>query len=160
MVESAKISRYETATSEILSVVSGESDTVARMATTASMLAAAFDTFSWCGFYRVDPRNDQELVIGPYQGPLGCLRIAFGRGVCGAAAARRETVVVEDVHAFPDHIACDATARSEIVVPVYDAAGTLLAVLDVDSRETATFNEVDAKCLRSLIDQVFAVSEA
>jgi GAF domain-containing protein len=104
--------------------------------------------------------NGQELVIGPYQGPLGCLRIAFGRGVCGAAAARRETVVVEDVHAFPDHIACDATSESEIVVPVFDATGALLAVLDVDSRSKATFDGVDAEHLRALLDQVFAVSGA
>ncbi len=153
-----KIRRYQDATPEILAVVAGEPDVVARMATVAALLAAAFKDFSWCGFYRVDPNNDQELVIGPYQGPLGCLRIAFGRGVCGAAAARRETVVVEDVHAFPDHIACDATSESEIVVPVFDAAGALLAVLDVDSRDKATFDAVDAKHLRALLDQIFAVS--
>ena len=100
-----------------------------------------------------------ELVIGPYQGPLGCLRIAFGtRGVRRGGGAKRETVIVEDVHAFPDHIACDATAMSEIVVPVFDGAGTLLAVLDVDSRATATFDAVDAGRLRALIDKVFAVS--
>jgi GAF domain-containing protein len=155
-----KIRRYEDAAPEILAVVAGEPDIVARMATLASMLAAAFEDFSWCGFYRVDPLNDQELVIGPYQGPLGCLRIAFGRGVCGAAAARRETVIVEDVHAFPDHIACDASSMSEIVVPVFDAAGALLAVLDVDSRSKATFDGVDAEHLRALLDQVFAISGA
>jgi L-methionine (R)-S-oxide reductase len=160
LTRAEKIRRYEAAAPEILAVVAGERDAVARMATVASMLAAAFEGVSWCGFYRVDPAKDQELVIGPYQGPLGCLRIAFGRGVCGAAAARRETVIVEDVHAFPDHIACDATAQSEIVVPVFDAAGVLFAVLDVDSRETATFDEADAEHLRALIDAVFAVSGA
>ena len=160
MARAEKDRRYDDATSEILAVVVGEPDVVARMATVASMLTAAFPEMSWCGFYRVDPINDQELVVGPYQGPLGCLRIAFGRGVCGAAAARRETVIVEDVHAFPDHIACDATARSEIVVPVFDAGGTLLAVLDLDSRELATFDDVDASRLRDLIDRVFAVSAA
>jgi L-methionine (R)-S-oxide reductase len=156
----AKIRRYEDAAPAILAVVAGEPDIVARMATVAAMLAAAFEDFSWCGFYRVDPTNGQELVIGPYQGPLGCLRIAFGRGVCGAAAARRETVIVEDVHAFPDHIACDVSSRSEIVVPVFDASGVLLAVLDVDSRSQATFDPVDAKHLRALLDAVFAVSHA
>jgi GAF domain-containing protein len=158
MTTSEKSRRYEATTPEILAVVAGEPDGVARMATVASMLAAAFETVSWCGFYRVDPRNDRELVIGPYQGPLGCLRIAFGRGVCGAAAATRETVVVEDVHAFPDHIACDVTAMSEIVVPVFDGAGALIAVLDVDSRDKGTFDAVDADHLRRLIDGVFAVS--
>lgn len=156
--QAEKIRAYRETQTEILAVVSGESDLVARMATVASMLFATLAEASWCGFYRVDPQNDQELVVGPYQGPLGCLRIAFGRGVCGAAAARRETVIVEDVHAFPDHIACDATAQSEIVVPVFDAAGTLIAVLDCDSRDKATFDGVDAEHLRALIDSVFAVS--
>jgi GAF domain-containing protein len=155
-----KTQRYEDATTEILAVVAGEDDVIARMATVASLLAAAFEGISWCGFYRVDPLNACELVIGPYQGPLGCLRIAFGRGVCGAAAERRETVIVEDVHAFPGHIACDATAQSEIVLPVFDHAGNLLAVLDLDSRETAMFDAVDAKHLRALLDAVFAVSGA
>ena len=156
MMQSEKLRRYETATSEILSVLAGETDEVARMATVASMLAAAFETFSWCGFYRVDPNSERELVIGPYQGPLGCLRIAFGRGVCGAAAAKRETVMVEDVHAFPDHIACDATAMSEIVLPVFDDARNLIAVLDVDSRDKATFDSTDAEWLRTLLDDIFA----
>jgi L-methionine (R)-S-oxide reductase len=160
ILRAKKTSRYEAAISEILAVVAGEPDVVARMATVASMLAAAFEDVSWCGFYRVDPLNDQELVIGPYQGPLGCLRIAFGRGVCGAAAARRETVIVEDVHAFPDHIPCDASSLSEIVVPVFDPDGRLLAVLDVDSRSKATFDAVDAEHLRALLDHVFAVSGA
>ena len=155
-----KARRYLDATPEILAVVAGEPDPVARMATVAVMLAAAFPEFSWCGFYRVDPANGRELVVGPYQGPLGCLRIAFGRGVCGAAAERRETVIVEDVHAFADHIACDVTSQSEIVVPVFDPGGVMLAVLDVDSRSTATFDETDAKHLRVLIDRVFAVSAA
>ena len=158
--EIEKTRRYEAAAAEILAVVAGEGDLVARMATVAAMLAAAFEEVSWCGFYRVDSADDRELVIGPYQGPLGCLRIAFGRGVCGAAAERRETVIVEDVHAFPGHIACDATSESEIVVPVLDAAGALLAVLDLDSRSKATFDAIDATHLRALLDAVFAVSGA
>ena len=154
----SKSHRYDDAAAEILAVLAGEHDTIARMSTFASMLTAAFPEFSWCGFYRLDPTNARELVIGPYQGPLGCLRIAFGRGVCGAAAERRETVIVEDVHAFADHIACDVSSESEIVVPVFDAQGTLLAVLDLDSRSKASFDAVDAECLRSLLDRVFAVS--
>ena len=158
--ESQKSRRYEEASAEILSVVEGEPNLTARMATVASLLASAFPEFSWCGFYQVDPLNPQELVVGPYQGPLGCLRIAFGRGVCGAAAQKRETVIVEDVHAFPDHIACDASSLSEIVLPVLDPEGELLAVLDVDSRSKATFDETDARYLRAILDGVFAVRPA
>ncbi len=150
--------RYDDATAEILAVLQGESDEVARMTTVASMLSAAFPEFSWCGFYRVDPKKPRELVVGPYQGPLGCLRIAFGRGVCGASAERGETVIVEDVHAFADHIACDVSAMSEIVTPVFGPTGALVAVLDVDSRTKSTFDETDSGALRALIDRVFPVS--
>ncbi|KAK0350055.1 hypothetical protein LTR94_030577, partial [Friedmanniomyces endolithicus] len=95
-----------------------------------------------------------ELVVGPYQGTLGCLRIPFGRGVCGAAAKTRETQIVEDVHAFPGHIACDSRSASEIVVPVLDAAGGLIAVLDVDATETAAFDAVDAAALERLMAKI------
>ena len=95
-------------------------------------------------------------MVGPYQGTLGCLRIAFGRGVCGAAAATRQTQVVPDVHAFPGHIACDSRSASEIVVPVFDAAGALIAVLDVDATEPAAFDDVDAEALERLMARVFA----
>ena len=118
------------------------------------MLAAAFDTFLWTGFYLVDPTR-RELVVGPYQGSLGCLRIAFGRGVCGTAAARRQTVIVPDVHAFPGHIACDSRARSEIVVPVTDANGKLIAVLDVDSAEHDAFDDIDRVGLEAVVARIF-----
>lgn len=153
-----KIRRYGEATPEILAVVQGEPNLVARMATVSSMLASAFPEFSWCGFYQVDQAPGRELVVGPYQGPLGCLRIAFGRGVCGVSAERRETMIVEDVHAFPDHIACDASSQSEIVLPVLGADGALLAVLDIDSRSKGTFDETDARYLRALLDAVFGLS--
>ena len=97
---------------EILAVLEGEPNLTARMATVSSMLADAFPTFFWTGFYVVDPEREGELVVGPYQGTLGCLRIAFGRGVCGAAARDRATQVVEDVHAFPGHIACDSRSSA------------------------------------------------
>ena len=127
------------------------------MATVSAMLAQAFaPRFFWTGFYVVDPIKGDELVVGPYQGTLGCLRIAFGRGVCGAAAARGETLVVDDVHAFPGHIACDARSRSEIVVPVRDRAGRLIAVLDVDSAEPAAFDAADRAGLEAMVAQVFA----
>jgi L-methionine (R)-S-oxide reductase len=150
-----KPQRYVRVAEEIEAVLKGEEDRTARMATVAAMLSAEFEGFYWTGFYCVDPARDRELVIGPYQGTLGCLRIAFERGVCGAAAARRETLIVPDVDAFPGHIACDSRSRSEIVVPVMDEGGDLIAVLDVDSTELATFDEVDAAGLETILRRVF-----
>lgn len=136
--------RYERIAREIAAVIDGETSITARYATAACLLAHAFaPRFFWTGFYVVDPARGDELVVGPYQGTLGCLRIRFGKGVCGAAAAARETLIVPDVHAFPGHIACDAQSRSEIVVPVFDAAGDLAAVLDVDSTQLDAFGEDD-----------------
>ena len=155
-----KAEAYAEVESEILAVLDGETNRVARMATVASMLADAFPAFFWTGFYVVDPDKASEgageLVVGPYQGTLGCLRIAFGRGVCGTAAATGQTQVVEDVHAFPGHIACDSRSASEIVVPVFDADGALIAVFDVDATETAAFDAVDATALERLMKAVFA----
>ena len=126
------------------------------MATVASMLASSFAHFFWTGFYVVDPDKPAELVVGPYQGTLGCLRIAFGRGVCGTAAATGQTQVVPDVHAFPGHIACDSRSASEIVVPVRDAAGQLIAVLDIDATEPSAFDEVDQDWLERILADTFA----
>ena len=150
-----KAARYAEVEAEILAVLDGEPDRIARMATVSSMLADAFPAFFWTGFYGVDPAKGDELVVGPYQGTLGCLRIPFGRGVCGAAAAERRTQIVEDVHAFPGHIACDSRSASEIVVPVLDPSGALIAVLDVDATEKAAFDAVDAEWLERLIAKVF-----
>ncbi|MDZ4108384.1 MAG: GAF domain-containing protein [Brevundimonas sp.] len=151
-----KAARYAEVEGEILAVLDAEPNRVARMATVASMLADAFPAFFWTGFYVVDPDQADTLVVGPYQGTLGCLRIAFGRGVCGAAARDRTTRIVEDVHAFPGHIACDARSASEIVVPVFDAAGALIAVFDVDATETSAFDAADAAALERLMARVFA----
>ncbi|MFA4893620.1 GAF domain-containing protein [Brevundimonas sp.] len=151
-----KAARYAELEDEILAVLDGEPNRVARMATVASMLADAFPVFFWTGFYVVDPDKADELVVGPYQGTLGCLRIAFGRGVCGAAARDRATQIVDDVHAFPGHIACDARSASEIVVPVFDADGGLIAVFDVDATETSAFDAADAYALERLMARVFA----
>ncbi len=120
------------------------------------MLADAFPAFFWTGFYVVDPDKFEELVVGPYQGTLGCLRIPVGRGVCGTAARDRATQVVEDVNAFPGHIACDSRSASEIVVPVLDSTGDLIAVFDVDSTEIAAFDAIDAEALERLMARVFA----
>jgi GAF domain-containing protein len=151
----AKVERYAEVAAEIAAVLEGEANGVARLATVASMLAQSFGRFFWTGFYLVDPARPDELVVGPYQGTLGCLRIGFGQGVCGTAAARLETQIVPDVEAFPGHIACDARSRSEIVVPVLGRGGRLLGVLDVDSTELAAFDEVDAHGLEQILAHAF-----
>jgi GAF domain-containing protein len=155
-----KSDRYAEVEQEILAVLDGEPNLTARMATVASMLADAFDDYFWTGFYVVDPAKSDELVVGPYQGTLGCLRIAFGRGVCGAAAATGQTQVVPDVHAFPGHIACDSRSASEIVVPVRDATGSLIAVFDVDAVVPAAFDQADAEALERILGKVFAGDHA
>lgn len=149
-----KPARYAEVLEEIGSVLEGEPNLVARMATVASMLHDAMSGFFWTGFYVVDKHD--ELVVGPYQGTLGCLRIRFGRGVCGTAAAEGRTIIVDDVDAFPGHIACDSRSKSEIVVPVVDSAGRLIAVLDVDSAEPATFDSTDAEWLERILARVFS----
>lgn len=142
---------YDRLKQEIASVVAGETSETARFATAACLFAHAFaPRYFWTGFYQVDPQKPGELVVGPYQGTLGCLRIPFGRGVCGAAAKTGETQLVADVHAFPGHIACDDRSQSEIVVPVYRADGSLAAVLDVDSSEKNAFDETDKAGLEAI----------
>ena len=137
----------------ICAVCEGEDDPVALMATVACELFHAFDDFHWVGFYRVVAPD--LLKIGPYQGGHGCLVIPFSRGVCGAAAREGRTRVVADVDAFPGHIACAASTRSEIVAPVFGPDGRLLGVLDVDSDEPAAFDAADAAALEAILAQVF-----
>lgn len=142
---------YARLAKEIEAVVAGETSATARYATAACLLAHNFaPRFFWTGFYVVDPQKPQELVVGPYQGTLGCLRIPFGRGVCGAAAQTGETQLVRDVHAFPGHIACDSRSKSEIVVPVFSADGKLAAVLDVDSDQLDAFDSEDQAGLEAI----------
>ena len=149
--------RYRELREEVAAVLDGEPDRVARMATITSMTAHAFpDRFFWAGFYVVDPAEGNEMVVGPYQGTLGCLRIAFGRGVCGTAAVQRRVVIVDDVDAFPGHIACDSRSRSEIVLPVLNANGELIAVFDVDSTEPAAFTQADAEGLAAILADSFS----
>ena len=153
-----KSARYTELAEEVAAVLEGEPDRTARMATVVSMLHHAFDHFFWTGFYLVDSAKGDELVVGPYQGTLGCLRIAFGRGVCGTAASRRETVIVDDVEAFPGHIPCDARSRSEIVTPVFDASSALIGVFDVDAVDVAAFDRVDAAGLSRILNECFGAS--
>ncbi len=150
-----KKERYADVAREIAAVLDGEPNLVARMATAANILHHAFDHYFWTGFYLVDPEKPSELVIGPYQGTLGCLRIPFSKGVCGACAARRETIIVPDVHEFPGHIACDSRSESEIVVPVFDRAGRLIAVFDVDSDQKDQFDEIDRAGLERIMAEAF-----
>jgi len=123
-------------------------DDIALMSTINSVLANRFEYFFWTGFYRV---CGERLVVGPYIGTVGCLQIEFGRGVCGTAAARRDTLIVPDVSVFPGHIACDPSSKSEIVVPVFDRDGALIAVLDVDSDRLNAFDDEDRAGLQRII---------
>jgi L-methionine (R)-S-oxide reductase len=134
---------------ETESILTGITDEIAGMATMSCLLSQGFGHL-WAGFYRVV--SPGRLLVGPYQGTLGCLEIAFGRGVCGTAAARRETVIVPDVQAFPGHIACDGRSASEIVVPVFDRRKQLIAVLDIDSVERGTFDDTDRVALEKLVE--------
>ncbi|MBR1499527.1 MAG: GAF domain-containing protein [Bacteroidaceae bacterium] len=141
-----KQERYEALLPQIKSVVEDEPDLIANMANVAAMLHVTF-RFWWTGFYRV---QGEELVLGPFQGPMACTRIKKGRGVCGTAWAKAETQVVPDVDQFPGHIACSSASRSEIVVPIF-RAGEVVAVLDIDSAELDTFDETDRHYLEQII---------
>ena len=153
-----KAEAYRQLKEEIDSVVAGETSDTARYASAACLLAQAFKPrFFWTGFYLVDPLKPEELVVGPYQGTLGCLRIPFGKGVCGHVAATKEPIIVPDVHEFPGHIACDSASNSEIVVPVFRADGSLAAVLDVDSTEYDAFDETDQAGLVAICESLLSV---
>jgi GAF domain-containing protein len=145
----AKRDAYAELEGHVDAVLAGIDDPIAAMATMSALLHHGFGHL-WTGFYRV-VEPDRLLRVGPYQGTLGCLEIAFGKGVCGTAAAERRTVIVTDVHAFPGHITCDARSASEIVVPVLDAEGELVAVLDIDSERPGAFDEDDRAGLERLV---------
>ena len=145
---------YESFKKSIASLTNGEDDVIALMATFASELHHSDDRFDWTGFYRVTA--PQMLKIGPYQGGHGCLQISFNRGVCGAAARLEKTQLVEDVDAYPGHIACSSLTRSEIVLPVWDRSGSLLAVLDIDSNQLNAFTQTDVEALAPILASVFS----
>ena len=147
IAEGGKEQKYELLYKQIEALVQGESDPIANMANVAAMIHYTFG-FWWTGFYRV---VGDELVLGPFQGPLACSRIGYGRGVCGTAWKEQRTQVVPDVEQFPGHIACSSLSRSEIVVPVWKE-GKIIAVLDIDSEHLATFDTTDQKWLEKIVD--------
>ena len=143
---------WKDVSARIHALTEGEDDTIAKMATVACELFHAFERFHWVGFYR--NVGNETLKIGPYQGGHGCLVIPFARGVCGACATARETIIVPDVDAFSSHIACSSTTRSEIVLPVFEK-GELIAVLDIDSDFPDAFSEEDGRHLEAILKQAF-----
>ena len=142
-----KNEKYRLLERQVASLVEGETDVIAKMANIAAALHETFG-FWWTGFYRV---AGEELLLGPFQGPVACMHIPYGKGVCGTAWKRNETVVVPDVEEFPGHIACSSASKSEIVVPVHGAAGEVTAVLDIDSDQLASFDEVDRVRLERIV---------
>ena len=143
---------YKLLLAQVKAMVKNETDPVANMANVAALIQEAFP-FWWTGFYRV---IDDQLVLGPFQGPVACTRIGFGKGVCGTAWKEKKTLVVEDVEQFPDHIACSSESKSEIVVPLYKGE-EVIGVLDIDSEKLATFDETDRKWLEQIAEVVSAV---
>ena len=146
-----KADKYTTIFRTIQALVEGESDIIANMANVAALLHEEFG-FWWTGFYRVEQESDQ-LVLGPFQGPVACTRIQFGKGVCGKAWKRAETVIVPDVHQFPGHIACSSASNSEIVVPIFHGK-KVIAVLDIDSTEFNTFDQTDKEWLEKIVSLI------
>ncbi len=141
-----KNEKYRLLTKQISALIEGETDSVAVMANVCAAIHEMMGFF-WTGFYRV---KNGELVLGPFQGPVACMHIGFGRGVCGTAWKQREAIVVPDVEQFPGHIACSSLSRSEIVVPVFSKDGEVQAVLDIDSKELATFDDTDRQYLEEI----------
>ena len=146
IADGSKEEKYELLLKQIAAVTDAESDTIANMANITAMIHQTFN-FWWTGFYRV---VGEELVLGPFQGPLACSRIAFGRGVCGTAWREQTTQIVPDVEQFPGHIACSSLSRSEIVVPVWDG-DKIMAVLDIDSEQLSTFDTIDKEWLEKIV---------
>lgn len=141
-----KEEKYKGILPQVQALCEGEEDMIAKMANVSALLHQEFG-FWWTGFYRI---INNELILGPFQGPIACVHIAYGKGVCGTAWKERRTIVVPDVEEFPGHIACSSESRSEIVVPVF-CEGEFVAVLDIDSRELATFDDTDARCLEEIV---------
>ena len=144
---------YDSLIPQLAALVDGEPDLIANLANIAAALKEAFGFF-WVGFYL---KKDDQLVLGPFQGPIACTRISFDKGVCGAAYSLRETIIVPDVEQFPGHIACSSASRSEIVIPVFNQAGNVMMVLDVDSDQLSDFSDVDANGLERVVQLIKAM---
>ena len=142
-----KEEKYQLLQQQIAALIEGETDGVAVMANVSAAIHEAM-SFWWTGFYL---EKNGQLVLGPFQGPVACFRIAHGKGVCGTAYDRRETIVVPAVELFPGHIACSSESRSEIVVPIFATSGSVLGVLDIDSRELSTFDDTDRRYLEAIV---------
>ena len=147
IAQGGKADKYNTLYEQIVSLIENEPDMIARMANIAAMIHATFD-FWWTGFYRV---IDDKLVLAPFQGPLACTRIAYGKGVCGTAWKEKQTQLVPDVEQFPGHIACSSASKSEIVVPIINKEGNVTGVLDIDSEHLATFDDCDREWLEKIV---------
>ncbi|MDD2538762.1 MAG: GAF domain-containing protein [Bacteroidales bacterium] len=139
---------YEEVLANAASLLQDEPDLVANMANVCALIKESFK-FWWVGFYRVDDKG-RQLVLGPFQGPVACTRIPYGKGVCGSSWKQSKTLIVPDVEKFPGHIACSSRSRSEIVVPLFDQRGNVQAVLDIDSEKLNTFDKTDRKYLEQL----------
>ena len=145
-----KEEQYKELVANVKAIIEGETDMIAIMSNVAAEIHQTMK-FWWTGFYRV---KDGELILGPFQGPIACMHIAYGRGVCGTAWKKEETIIVTDVEQFPGHIACSSVSRSEIVVPVFDKDKNVIAVLDIDSENLATFDETDKKYLEAICEAI------
>ena len=150
-----KEEKYRLLLEQVQALTAGETDQVAVMSNVAAAIHETM-SFFWTGFYRV---VGKELLLGPFQGPVACMHIPYGRGVCGTAWKQRETIIVPDVEQFPGHIACSSLSRSEIVVPVCSKEGEVFAVLDIDSKELSTFDDTDRQYLEQIIQTVSLLSD-
>ncbi len=148
-----KEEKYSLLTEQVKSLTEGETDAIAVMANVCAAIQQEMGFF-WTGFYRV---VGNELLLGPFQGPVACMHIPYGKGVCGSAWKQRETIVVPDVEQFPGHIACSSLSRSEIVVPLFSDSGEVTAVLDIDSKELATFDDTDCKYLEAICGLIASI---
>ena len=156
MIKMDKIEKYQLLTEQIRALIEGETDSVAVMANVSAIIHETME-FWWTGFYRV---KDGELVLGPFQGPVACMHIRYGKGVCGTAWKEQRTIIVPDVEQFPGHIACSSLSRSEIVVPVFSKGGEVVAVLDIDSKELSTFDETDRAYLEEICKMIPSTTES
>lgn len=146
-----KTGRYQRIFDQLTELLKKSPDTISQMATIVAVLYHKFDYYFWCGFYRL---SGEELIAGPYQGSVACQVLPAGKGVCQTAVLQKKTVIVDDVEKFPGHIACDSRSKSEIVVPVKDRNGNIIAVLDVDSKEYGSFDETDAEWLERILEKM------